>query len=74
MGLQYGMPWRFILRSAYEEMEQDPRLSYVTFDEAMEQIYFTVRRKSGVERRYKLTIEGGGTHVAQVEGPPETAF
>jgi hypothetical protein len=24
MGLQYGMPWRFILRSANEETEQDP--------------------------------------------------
>jgi hypothetical protein len=55
-------------------MEQDPSLSYVKFDEAMEQVYFTVRRKSGVERRYKLNIERGGPHVEHAEGPAETAF
>jgi hypothetical protein len=71
MGLEQGLPWRFVLRSVYQEMEQDPSLWHVTLDEAMEQVYFTVRGTAGLERRYKLTIEHGEPCVEQVEGPAE---
>ncbi len=74
MGLQYGMPWRYFLRWAYAEMEQDPRLSYITFDEVMEQIYSRSEGRAASIGGTNFSIEGGWPHVAQVQGPPETAF
>lgn len=70
MGLQYGLPWRSILRSALEQIQRDPGFRYVRLDEAMEQIFFTVQ-SNDAERRYRLSIDHGWPKAVQVEGPPE---
>jgi hypothetical protein len=72
MGLDQGLPWMMILRWTYEQMDPDPDFRDVRLDEAMQQIFFTVRARHGVERRYRLTIDRGWPRVDQVEGPPET--
>jgi hypothetical protein len=72
MGLEKGIPTAFLLGWAYRQMEQDGAFTHVVYDEAMEQVFFTVRAETGVERRYKLTIERGWPVVEQVEGPAET--
>jgi hypothetical protein len=72
MGLEKGIPKALLLGWAYRQMEQDGAFTHVAYDEAMEQVLFTVRAESGVERRYKLAIERGWPVVEQVEGPAET--
>ena len=43
MSLQDGLPWRWILRWTYERLLREPGFCHVRIDEAMEQIFFTVR-------------------------------
>jgi len=71
MGLQDGLPWSFILRWTYEQMQQEPGIRYVRLDEAMAQIFFTVQGTQGGERRYRLSIDRGWPRVVQEEGPPD---
>ena len=72
MGLEHGLPWRLILRWAYQQIERDPSFSSVVFDETAARVYFNVRTTSGAEPRYGLTIERGLPRVEKVEAPPET--
>lgn len=72
MGLQDGLPWRWILRWTFEQMLQEPGFSHVRIDEAMEQIFFTVRVRGGLERRYRLSVEHGWPKTVHVEGPAES--
>jgi len=72
MGLEKGIPKAFLLGWAYRQIERDGAFTHAAYDEAMEQVFFTVRTESGVQRRYKLTIERGRPVVEQVDGPAET--
>jgi hypothetical protein len=72
MGLEQGIPKAAQLSWAYRHMVGNGAFTYVVYDAAMEQVFFTVRAGNGVERRYRLTIELGRPVVQQVEGPPET--
>ena len=71
MGLEGGIPKALLLRWALHQMQEHPGFLHVELDEAFEMLFFTVRAGTGVERRYRLTIERGQPVVRQVEGPPE---
>lgn len=72
MGLQDGLPWGWILRWTFGQMLQEPGFRHVRLDEAMEQIFFTVQGKGGVQRRCRLSIEHGWPKIVQVGGPAES--
>lgn len=72
MGLEDGLPWRWILRCTCEQMLQEPGFRHLRIDEAREQIFFTVRVGGGVERRYRLSIEHGWPKTVHVAGPAES--
>ena len=72
MGLELGIPPSTLLRWACLQMSVDAAFDDVVYDEEREQLYFTVPAQRDVERRYKLTIDGGHPVVEQVGGPPES--
>jgi hypothetical protein len=73
MGVQEGLPWRWILRWTFEQMQQEPGFRHIRLDDVTSRIFFSAEGSGGEERGYRLSIEHGWPKVEQLEGPSDAA-